>query len=329
MTLATKRSRAAGAAAPLGKLYDLAGERLWLHRSGEGRPAAVFLSGAGTVGLDYFNVQQEGAQLTTSVIYDRAGTGWSDAAPMRRSAAATVGELRGLLSLAGIAPPYVLVGHSLGGLFARRYTQLHPSEVAGLVLLDPAHEDYDAYMPERLKALRKSGSGWVRLMLGGLSGAALGAAIRIAPGLIERAPVIRRYRELYRRLFSAEMCEWPASLREALVERHLSLAWFWAGIEEARNAPRFYRETRAGAPLPNVPMIILCSIATDDFRRAVSVGESDEMLAEELAGKRRLYDAFAATVPRGEVRPVDAGHLTIHFRHPEAVTQAIADVLGR
>ena len=219
MTLAAKRSRAAGAAAPLGKLYDLAGERLWLHRSGEGRPAAVFLSGAGTVGLDYFNVQQEGAQLTTSVIYDRAGTGWSDAAPMRRSAAATVGELRGLLSLAGIAPPYVLVGHSLGGLFARRYTQLHPSEVAGLVLLDPAHEDYDAYMPERLKALRKSGSGWVRLMLGGLSGAALGAAIRIAPGLIERAPDDRRYRELYRRLFSAEMCEWPASLREARVSR--------------------------------------------------------------------------------------------------------------
>lgn len=317
------------ASPPLGELYDLSGGRpLWLHRSGEGRPAAVFLAGAGTVGLDYFNVQQRASQLTTSVIYDRGGIGWSDAAPPNRSATATTDELRALLSAARAPPPYILVGHSLGGLFARRYAQRFPSEVAGLVLLDPAHEDYEAYMPERLRELRRSGSSWISLMLGGLSGEAFGAAIRLAPGLIERMPMVKRYRELYRRLFSAEMCEWPASLREVLVERHVSLKWFWAGIAEARSAPRLYREVRAGGPAPDVPTIILCSMGTDDFRRAVSVGESDEMLAEELAGKRRLYDALAATLTRGEVRPVDAGHLTIHYRRPEAVVQAIGDILG-
>ena len=76
-------------------------------------------------------------------------------------------------------------------------------------------------------------------------------------------------------------------------------------------------------------MIILNSTGIDDFRLAVSVGEPEALLAEELDGKRRLYEAFAATVSRGEVRPVDAGHLTIHFRHPDAVAQAIADILER
>src|SRR5215472_14774943 len=78
MTLVAERSKLK-AAPPLGKLYEQASGRLWLHRLGEGGPAAVFLSGAGTVGLDYFNVQQRAAQLTASVLYDRGGTGWSDA----------------------------------------------------------------------------------------------------------------------------------------------------------------------------------------------------------------------------------------------------------
>ncbi|HXQ13750.1 MAG TPA: alpha/beta fold hydrolase [Caulobacteraceae bacterium] len=327
--MADTKARSLGTEPPLGRLYEVGDRRLWLHRAGEGEPAIVFLAGAGTVGLDYFNVQQRAARLGASVIYDRGGTGFSDPAPAGRSAAATVSELRALLDAAGIRPPYVLVGHSLGGLFARRYAQLFPSEVAGLVLLDPPHEDYDAYMPEQLNAKRSGGSSWISLLLGKLSGPVLGAAVRIAPGLVAAIPVVRRYQELYRRLFTAEMADWPPDLRETLVERHLTMAWFWAGIEEARGAEALYAETRAGGPLPDVPLVILCSMGIDDFRRAVSVGESDEMLAGELAGKRRLYDDLATTVPRGEVRPVDAGHLTIHFRHPQAVEAAIADVLQR
>ena len=60
---------------PLGRYYDVGGRRLLLHRSGSGSPAVVFLPGAGTVGLDYLNVQERAAELTTSVLYDRAGTG--------------------------------------------------------------------------------------------------------------------------------------------------------------------------------------------------------------------------------------------------------------
>lgn len=309
---------------PTGRFYELQGRRIWADRAGAGDPAAVILPGAGAVGLDYFNIQQQAAKRVTSVLYDRGGTGFSDRVRLKRSAAATVEELRTLLGVVGIAPPYVLVGHSLGGLLARRYAQLHPSEVAGLVLLDPAHEDYTAYMPERLRQLRR---GWSRRMMGGLSGAMLGFGARAAPGFMERSPAIRGYQELYRPLFAAEMSAWPASLREALVEKHVSVRGLWTGIQEAQHVQKLYREIRAGGPTPDVPMIILNSTATDEFRRATSPGETDAMMAEELAGKRRLYDDLAATVPRGEVRSLDAGHVTMSFRHWEVVVQAINDVV--
>ena len=66
-----------------------------------------------------------------------------------RRSAEVIDELRALLTVADVPAPY-LVGHSLGGLYARHYAQRYPGEVSGLVLLDPAHEDYNAYMPKDL-----------------------------------------------------------------------------------------------------------------------------------------------------------------------------------
>lgn len=69
-------------------------------------------------------------------------------------------------------------------------------------------------------------------------------------------------------------------------------------------------------------------MGTDSFKRAVSVGESESLLREEIEGKRRLYTALAESVPRGEIRLVDAGHVTMHRRRPDAVLQAIQDLIG-
>jgi hypothetical protein len=80
-------------AAPLGARYEVAGRRR-RHRSGSGGPPVVFLPGAGLVGLDFLNVQDQVLACTTSVLYDRAGTGWSDEVPLPRSAGEVAGELR-------------------------------------------------------------------------------------------------------------------------------------------------------------------------------------------------------------------------------------------
>ena len=112
---------------PPGRYYVVGGRQLLLHRSGSGSPAVVFLPGGGAVGLDYLNVQERAAALTTSVLYDRAGTGWSDRVELPRTSAQVTDELRGLLRTADVPTPRLLVGHSLGGLYARHYAQRFPT----------------------------------------------------------------------------------------------------------------------------------------------------------------------------------------------------------
>ncbi len=119
--------------------------------------AVVFLAGGGMSGLYYWNVHDLVAEFTTSVSYDRLGLGWSDAVELPRSGAQVTDDLRELLRVASVPGPCVLVGHSLGGLYARLYAKRFPGEVAGMVLLDPTHEDVVGYLPEeKAQRLRDS-----------------------------------------------------------------------------------------------------------------------------------------------------------------------------
>jgi len=265
----------------------------------------VFLAGGGAVGLDYLNVQQRVAEVTTSVLYDRGGTGFSDRVELPRTAEQVTDELRELLRTADVPAPYLLVGHSLGGLYARHYAQRFPHEVAALLLLDPAHEDYNAYMPQQLVDQWQA---W--------------DPDQALPDELPDELVL-----FYRGLFAQEMADWPEEIRDLLIDRHVSVEWLRAGLQETKNIQRLYDEVRHAGPMPDVPLIILSSIGIDAFKRAVSQGISDALLHEEIEGKRRLYTALAESVPRGEIRLIEhAGHVTIHFRRPDAVIQAIQDL---
>jgi pimeloyl-ACP methyl ester carboxylesterase len=185
--------------------------------------------------------------------------------------------------------------------------QRFPGEVAGLLLLDPAHEDYNAYMP---KELVERWQAW-------------------DPDQALPDELPGELIQLYRGLFAQEMADWPEEIREVLIERHVSMEWLRVGFREAKNVDQLYDEIRHAGPMPGLPLIVLCSMETDGFKKAVSVGESESLLREEIEGKRRLYTALAESVPRGEIRLVDAGHVTMHLRRPDAVLLAIQDLLGR
>src|SRR5678815_3102284 len=96
---------------PIGHRYTAGAGPLYLDRAGTGEPAVVLLPGGGMFGLGYFNVHMRVAEFTTSVVYDRAGTGWSDAVPVPRSAEDVVHELRQLLRGERLSVPYLSLIH--------------------------------------------------------------------------------------------------------------------------------------------------------------------------------------------------------------------------
>ncbi|MGH3840963.1 MAG: alpha/beta fold hydrolase [Pseudonocardiaceae bacterium] len=101
----------------------------------------VIVAALGTPGSEWLGVQQGLAHHTGVYVYDRAGLGWSDPAPWPRTYPRMADELHQLLTAAAIPPPYLLVGHSTGGIIVRQFAARHPEGLAGLVLIDSSHED--------------------------------------------------------------------------------------------------------------------------------------------------------------------------------------------
>lgn len=141
---------------PPGRLVDIGGRRLHLYCTGHGSPTVVLETGLGW-GLGAWRHVQPTVALTTQVCsYDRAGYGWSDTGPRPRTSSQVSSDLHTLLRAADVHPPFVLVGHSLGGLYAQYFAATHGGDVAGMVLVESSHEDqgHDPSLPVLLVAMK-------------------------------------------------------------------------------------------------------------------------------------------------------------------------------
>lgn len=149
-----------------GLQYKADSDFLYLLCAGDGSPTVILEAGLGDDHRPWSLVQPEIARTTRVCSYDRSGLGFSQLAPKRRTAREKANDLRALLGAAGIEGPYVLVGHSYGGMLARVYAAADASDVVGLVLLDSAHPDQDSRFlaalpprregePQALRQLRK------------------------------------------------------------------------------------------------------------------------------------------------------------------------------
>ena len=126
---------------PPGRLVDIGGRRIHLLAMGERMPAVVIIPALGSNVLERVRVLRATSPETTVCAYDRAGLGWSDPQHGTVTIDAMADDLHALLKAAGIAPPYVLAGHSMGGFVARRFQSRYPEDVAGMLLIDSSHED--------------------------------------------------------------------------------------------------------------------------------------------------------------------------------------------
>jgi pimeloyl-ACP methyl ester carboxylesterase len=146
-----KRVRQGGTA----KRIDIGGYKLQIDCQGKGIPVVVMDAGLANGISTWDRVLPEIAKTTLVCAYDRAGIGGSDAAPAPRTSQQIIQELDTLLEKAKVASPYVLVAHSFGALNVRLYASRHPEKVAGMVLVDPSHENQTQRFAEFMEPGKK------------------------------------------------------------------------------------------------------------------------------------------------------------------------------
>jgi pimeloyl-ACP methyl ester carboxylesterase len=286
---------------PIGRLIDMGGYRMHLSCQGTGSTTVILEAGGGSTGLDWALVQPEVAQHTRVCSYDRAGLGWSDPSPRPRTATAMADELHTLLGRAGIEGPYVLVGHSIGGMIVRQYAVAHPEKVAGIVLVDSATEQQSARFPEAINASLAGAPRLLRLM--SLAGDA--GVLALFPGIFPRSTQVP--------------ADTAATAQALTVASGKMFRTFLAEMTATDSDP-----TPRPATLGDIPLVVL--------RHSRTVPPIDGPVTPEVAQEyeriwAQMQDELAALSPQGRVVVAQGSGHAIQIDRPDVVIGAIRDVL--
>lgn len=274
---------------PPGRFVDVGGHELHYRLFGDGRVTFVLEAGGGEYGATWEGIEDGLSRLGRVFVYDRAGMGWSEEGPHPRTIRRITSELRAALRGAGVSPPYVLVGHSLGGAIATFYGMEHSAEVAGLLLVDPSHKDQVREMPQP--------PAWQRALLTQLTRTAPVGLPRLVFGG-SSDPVKTQAKHV--RSFGAE------------IRGAMRWAEKWAGTEIDLGDTPVYVLTNGGDPAAG-PM------ASGERNR-----ERWEIWKRLHAD---LVEASSSDVRR-HIVVEDAGHY-IHYDRPGAVLEAAAELVER
>ena len=308
------KARLAAKYPPPGQMVDVGGYRLHINCQGmpvAGRPTVVMVTAHAEPGLSWASVQPEVAKFTRVCTYDRAGLGWSEPSPKPRTASNIVEELHTLLARAGIEPPYVLVGHSIGGMYVRLYAHEHPEQVAGMVLVDATHEEQSARMPEaiaKMQATSNRAMGCVFALLKAMSSTGLLAPLAKVKGGVWFMPVPREARAAYLGTVWSGSKYFEAAKRETLA------------LSESLATVR----ARQIQSLGDIPLIVI-SAGRPAITAGLGISEADAEQFKALAAE--LHIEMAALSPRGKrVIAEESGHY-VPVEQPQVVVDAIREVV--
>lgn len=289
---------------PPGQLVDVGGFKLHLHCLGTaptGSPTVIFDAGGGRWSIDWRLIQPTISQTTRACVYDRAGLGWSEASPHPRTSRQMMTELHTLLQNATIAPPYLLVGHSLGGQNIRLYADAYPDEVVGLALIESAHEEQWGRLPAGVKEFRDASAQQFRFVA---HLANLGI-LRLVPDRLPQIPAM------------------PAALRPLYTAGLVQADYYNTFAEEVRLVDESAIQVAATGDVDDLPLVVVT--ARHSFNAYANtpmpLAESDQVwlvLQKELA-----------TLSTRSVHHISANAThNITYDDPALVLQAIQQVLA-
>ena len=279
---------------PPGRLVDVdggggGGISMHIYCTGEGSPTVVLDAGLNGGTMSWAKVQEQVSNHTRVCSYDRAGMSWSEPGPKPRTYMRIADELHALLQAAGEEGPYVLVGHSVGAHTVRFFVQKYPTDVAGIVLVDPAHEKI--LSTELIPVIQQLQRTYVGYAHGGFWRYILNPGfIRGVEGPDVPAEIINNLEVVYS----------PKSLHTAADE----LAAMYETVR-ALNAT-------------NV-------MGAWNDKLAVVLSADNEIA--HLTGALEHHKELASLSTRGEQVLVPSGH-NIHYEHPEVVAEAILNIVN-
>jgi pimeloyl-ACP methyl ester carboxylesterase len=238
------------------------GQKLYVVEKGSGGPAVLFEAGIAATNLNWHYIQEKVSCFTATASYDRIGLGWSSPCRSRRTPGNISAELHTMLETAGIKPPYILVGHSFGGLVMRRYATMYPEDVAGVVLVDPMRcDEWPPLNPEKQGMIDRG----KRLSRYAIPIAHFGLARLAVTSLLCRSGKLSGHlagaggmggRHVLKRV-TEEVGKMPREVWP-VIAAHWSRPGYYAGMQRHVEAvPHTVAEMEGADPIRDIPVLVL------------------------------------------------------------------------
>lgn len=292
---------------------DIGGRHINLFCAGTGSTTVIFDGPAGDAGWAWFKVQPEVARHTRACTYDRAGFGFSDPAPRPNTSENAAEDLHKALSVAGIKPPYLLVGNSLGGSNVQVYTYRYPGEVKGLVLVEPQSED------ETTRS-NKASQGFINkiyAMVKEHDQQCLDAANKgMKPGSDAADSCIGDPAQYF-----------GPVLGKQVKTTMLTKSYWRTRVDEANAYDTSDNQLRAlRKPFGDLPLVVLTRGVSPYMDPSKPQSAGNKALEDE---NEKIHKELAALSSKGKQRVVPGASHGIQGDKPDAVTEAVIEVLAQ
>lgn len=286
------------------------GRRLNLYCLGEGEPTVILDGGLGESTLTWAKVQPALARSTRVCSYDRAGYAFSDPGPFPRDAKHIVADLQQLVRAADLAPPYVLVGHSLTGQTMRLFASREPASTAALVLVDPALD----YVQRRAALVSPA------------VGALIGDSKAKSDGCMHTIAAAKPREEMFKACGGPppKIPGYPEALNDALARMYLDPVFARTGISEAEsmstvNADQIAAEQRTYGAMP---LVVLTATKRSE-------ADSPELRQDLQKVWLAAHSEIVSLSSAGRLVEVSGADHGMQYSQPEAVVDAIEDVITK
>jgi pimeloyl-ACP methyl ester carboxylesterase len=298
---------------PVDQMVDVNGIQMRLDCRGSGSPTVILESGASMSGIAWARIHDDVAKFTRVCSYDRAGMGWSDGVGEELSPQQVSELLHALLEIGGENPPYLLVGHSLGGIYVRAFANLFPADVVGMVLVDSSHDTQNLQLPAEIQKLN-SMQDYAFKFCQWTAPFGLVRATKMMDSLSSSIPITSEEKvPMLAGMYRTPYC--GASARE--------MAMFNAYASQPKELNS----------LGDIPLIVLSSGANaqqkyEEIPPAMQSQVSMDVMQKMVDAWNVMQDELAGLSTRGERRVIQSGH-NIQLDSPQTVIDAIREVFDQ